>query len=120
MAAALQERLCFYKTILNMMEKAVKADDTEAIAAYSRLEARTAEEIVAHRKCFAARGGESPRAGELTRRIETTLEDSREALRRVQALLVREKEAVAAQLQAVRRTQRQENTPPPLVIDTEA
>ena len=120
LAAALEERLCFYITVLDMMEKAVLAGDTEAIAAYSRLEVLTAQEINTHRKCFDARKGESLRAGELSGKIEAALEDSRETSRRVQALLAREKEAVAAQLQTVPRTPQQENTPLPRVIDTEA
>jgi hypothetical protein len=120
LAAALEERLCFYKTVLEMMEKAVAAGDSEAIAAYSRLETRTAEEIVAHGECFAARKGESPRAAELSARIDAALEDSREASQRLQALLAREKDAVAAQLKTIRKSPRQENAPPPLVIDTEA
>ena len=124
LAEALEERLYFHRTVLDMMEKAVKAGDTEAIAAYSRLESRTAEDIAAHGKCFAARQGESPRAGAHIKKIETALEASREAVRRTQALLAREKEAVAVQLQTVRSknpaSAQQENTPPPLVIDMEA
>ena len=124
LAAALEERLYFYKTVLEMMENAVKTGDTAAIEAYSRLESRTAEEIAAHRKCFVARQGESPRAGEHARKIETALEDAHKSLRRVRTLLAREKDAVAAQIQAVRRKKpaspRQENAPLPLVIDMEA
>jgi hypothetical protein len=124
LAAALEERLSFYKIVLDMMEKAVKAGDTEAVAAYSKLEARTAKEIAAHGKCVAARRGESPRSDELVHRTRAAAEAALAESTRIQALLAKEKEAAAVQLQEVRRKNRGKASRPgsalPLVIDIEA
>jgi hypothetical protein len=124
LAAALEERLSFYKIVLDMMEKAVKTGDTEAITAYSKLEARTAKEIAAYRECFIARRGESSRSDEFARRTQAVMEDALAKSKRVQALLAKEKEAAAVQLQEIRRitkgTASRSGSPPPLVIDIEA
>ena len=123
LAAALEERLIFYNAVLDKMEKAVISGDTEALAAYSQLEERTAREIAAHEKCFTARLVES-RSDELIMKVNAAREKAGSASRRVCGLLSKEKEAVAAQIKSARGQDRGSGQPPgslpPLVIDIEA
>jgi hypothetical protein len=124
LAAALEERFSFYMSVLDMMENAVRAGDTEAVAAYSKLEARTAKEIAAYRECFAARGGESSRQDELARKARAAMEAALIKSKRLRALLGKEKEETAARLREAGRRNRgkasRPEAPLPLIIDIEA
>ncbi|MDR3200936.1 MAG: hypothetical protein LBT68_05705 [Spirochaetales bacterium] len=124
LAAALEERFYFYKTVLDKMAEAVKAGEANAIEAYSKLETRTAAEIVVFQRCFIARMAEAPRASEFLHKVETARTAARAASLHGRDILVKEKEATAAQLKEVRkrnqRTGFQRGSPPPSVIDIEA
>ncbi|MDR1932179.1 MAG: hypothetical protein LBQ57_05050 [Spirochaetales bacterium] len=124
LAAALKDRLYFYETVLKKMETAVKAGETQSIEDYSRLEARTAGEIAGLQRCVAARMTEASHAAELLREIEIAREAVLAASLRGRELLIKEKNAVAAQLQAVRkqkpRTNFQPAPPAPAVVDIKA
>ena len=105
------------------MEKAVISGDTEALAAYSELEERTAQELASHEECFAARLSEAP-SDALIRATRAAREEAREASRRVRQLLAKEKETVAAQLKDARKQAHSSGppsgSPPPVIIDIEA
>jgi hypothetical protein len=121
LAAALEERLYFYNTVLNRMEAAVIADNMDGVESYAELEIATAAEIAAYQRCFSARAGESPRAEELKRKVEAALETVRASTSRTRGLLAQKKEEAAAGLAEARKhTQAagiQPGTPPPSVID---
>jgi hypothetical protein len=122
LAAALTERLYFYESVLDKMEKAVTSGDTDRIEAYSELESRTAAEIACLRECFTARGNEAPLSGEHGSAIGGLMEKAGAASRRLRGVLEKEKQAVLVQLQDIRKkipsgSLRPE---PPSVIDYQA
>lgn len=123
LAAALEERLSFYGSVLNKMESAVRGGDTDRVEAYSQLESRTASEIVCLRRCFIARGNESPlAAGEFGGRVEEGMQNIRTASRRLAGLLEKEKRAALAQLQDIHKKNPPGSFPaePPSLIDYRA